>query len=106
MRKTTAALSLAAALSLTPVAAAPAEAHEVAARSATVESTAAPNQDNNDDGDNKGMHGLWGLLGLAGLLGLMPRRRRAQQPGQTPPSDAARTTSRGYQGDVPRNPGT
>jgi MYXO-CTERM domain-containing protein len=106
MRKTTAALSLAAALSLTPVAAASAEAHGAAARPVAVEPTASPNQDNNDDSGNKGLNGLWGLLGLAGLLGLIPRRRKAQQPGQMPhASDAARTTSRD-QGDVPRNPRT
>lgn len=101
MRKTTAALGLAAALSLTPVAAAPAAAHGAADRPAVVTQTPAPtpNQNNNHDNGNKGMNGLWGLFGLAGLLGLIPRRRKQQQPEQT--VHAAPTTSREYQG-VPR----
>lgn len=104
MRKTTAALSLATALSLTPVAAAPAAAHVTTDRPAAVTQTPAPNQNNNND--NKGMNGLWGLLGLAGLLGLIPRRRKTQQPDQMAHvSDANRTTSREYQG-ASRSPRT
>jgi MYXO-CTERM domain-containing protein len=99
MRKLPAVVSLAAALLLTPVAAAPVEAHEATARPVAVEPTPAPNQDNNDDGGNEGLNGLWGLLGLAGLLGLIPRRRKEQQPGYAPhASDATR------RGDMSRNP--
>ncbi|WP_408635605.1 WGxxGxxG family protein [Phytohabitans suffuscus] len=94
MRKMAAVVSLAAALSLTPVAAAPAEAHEAAARPAAVEPTPAPNQDNNDGSGDKGLNGLWGLLGLAGLAGLVRRRPKVEQ-GHTPrTSDTVRTEPR------------
>jgi MYXO-CTERM domain-containing protein len=104
MRKTTAALGLAAALSLTPVVATPAEAHGRAARPAVVAETPAPEHDNYNSSGNKG---LWGLLGLVGLLGLIPRRRKPQQPAQRPhASDTTRTTSgsQEYEGDLSRNP--
>jgi len=101
MRKTTAALGLAAALSLTPVVASPAEAHGPANRPAVVAETPAPNQNNNDGGN--GNKGLWGLLGLVGLLGLIPRRHKQQQPEQR---DFVSTGAREYQGNQQRNPRT
>ncbi|MFJ8581770.1 hypothetical protein [Micromonospora sp. NPDC093277] len=95
MRKTTAVLSLAAALSLTPVAAAPAAANEAGTRLPAVEATPTSNQDKNYDSGNKGLNGLWGLIGLGGLLGLL-RRPKVQQPPHRPEP----------RGDVPRNPRT
>jgi MYXO-CTERM domain-containing protein len=85
MRKTTtAALGVAAALSLTPVVATPAEAHGAPAHQTVIAETPAPTPNNNDGNGNKGLNGLWGLLGLAGLLGLIPRRRKPEQPAQRP----------------------
>jgi len=101
MRKTTAALGLAAALSLTPVVASPAEAHGPAHRPAVVAETPAPNQ--NDNYSSNGNKGLWGLLGLVGLLGLIPRRHKQQQPEQ---KEFVSTGAREYQGNQQRSPRT
>lgn len=76
MRKTVAVVSLAAALSLAPAAAA--QAHEPVQDVVAVQPTPAPTQ-NDDGGDNRGLNGLWGLLGLAGLLGLIPRRPKTPE---------------------------
>lgn len=79
MRKTVAVVSLTAALSLAPAAAA--QAHEAVQKPVehvAVQPTPDPNQ-NDDGGSNTGLNGLWGLLGLAGLLGLIPRRPKAPE---------------------------
>lgn len=98
MRKTVAVLSLAAALSLAPAAAA--QAYEPIQQHVAVQPTPDPNE--NDDGGNAGLNGLWGLLGLAGLLGLIPRRPKAQETrygtAETP------TTTGGYRSETGRNP--
>lgn len=110
MRKTIAVVSLAAVLSLAPVAATSAGAHEVTAVDAAVvvQPTPTPVPDNGDEGGNKGNNGLWGLLGLlglSGLLGLIPRKPKVKQPGYSSHvSDAARSEARDNRGDIPRDP--
>ena len=104
MRKTTAVLGLAVALSLTPGVAVPAEAHGAPAHPTVLAQSPAPTQENSDGSGN---NGLWGLFGLAGLLGLIPRRRKPQQPAQTPrATETTRTTSgsHDYQRDMAGNP--
>jgi MYXO-CTERM domain-containing protein len=66
MRKRTAAVAVAAALTIFPTSAAFADAHV----------SAAPQQEETTEDDDGDKTGLWGLLGLAGLAGLAGLKRR------------------------------
>lgn len=107
MRKTAAAVGIAAACIMAPASSALADSHDTGQGHRSVAAAAQPSPSPGGGGNSGGgMGGLWGLLGLAGLFGLIPRKGgRGQQTSDYVSSGAGRGEHRGQggrdRGDMP-----